>query len=73
MIMNNLSYRYSLTALYYILASGENVNKSCKIADVKKNQEVHMEHFLFGCRHEEIIRKIPCSVLLVKKTGPVTC
>jgi len=29
--------------------------------------EGHMEHFLFGRSNEEIIRKMPCSVLLVKK------
>ena len=31
------------------------------------HEEGHMEHFLFGRSNEEIIRKMPCSVLLVKK------
>lgn len=31
-----------------------------------------LEHFLFGRSNEEIVRKMPCSVLLVKKEpGPV--
>jgi len=36
------------------------------------HEESHLEHFLFGRENEEIIRKLPCSVLLVKKEpGPV--
>lgn len=36
------------------------------------HEEGHLEHFLFGRSNEEIIRKMPCSVLLVKKEpGPV--
>ena len=31
------------------------------------HEEGHLEHFLFGRSNEEIIRKMPCSVLLVKK------
>jgi len=31
------------------------------------HEESRMEHFLFGRIHEAIIRKMPCSVLLVKK------
>lgn len=31
------------------------------------HQEGHLEHFLFGRSNEEIIRRMPCSVLLVKK------
>jgi nucleotide-binding universal stress UspA family protein len=35
------------------------------------HEEGHLEHFLFGRSNEEIIRKLPCSVLLVKKEpGP---
>jgi nucleotide-binding universal stress UspA family protein len=35
------------------------------------HEEGHLEHFLFGRSNEEIIRKMPCSVLLVKKEpGP---
>ncbi len=31
------------------------------------HEESRFEHFLFGRSNEEIIRKIPCSILLVKK------
>jgi len=31
------------------------------------HEEGRLEHFLFGRSNEEICRKIPCSVLLVKK------
>jgi universal stress protein A len=31
------------------------------------HEEGHLEHFLFGRSKEEIIRKMPYSVLLVKK------
>lgn len=35
------------------------------------HEEGHLEHFLFGRSNEEIIRGMPCSVLLVKKEpGP---
>lgn len=31
------------------------------------HEEGHLEHFLFGRSNEDIIRQMPCSVLLVKK------
>jgi len=31
------------------------------------HEEDRLEHFLFGRSNEELIRKIPCSILLVKK------
>ncbi len=31
------------------------------------HEEGHLEHFLFGRSNEEIIRKLPCSLVLVKK------
>lgn len=31
------------------------------------HEEGRLEHFLFGRSNEELIRKIPCSILLVKK------
>jgi len=31
------------------------------------HEEWRIEHFLFGRSNEEIVRKMPCSVLLVKK------
>lgn len=35
------------------------------------HEEGHLEHFLFGRSNKEIIRKMPCSILMVKKEpGP---
>lgn len=35
------------------------------------HEEGRMEHFLFGRSNEELIRKMPCSILMVKKEpGP---
>jgi nucleotide-binding universal stress UspA family protein len=34
------------------------------------HEEGHMEHFLFGGSNEELIRKMPCSIMLVKKEPP---
>ena len=31
------------------------------------HEEGHIEHFLFGHDNEELIRKMPCSIMLVKK------
>ena len=31
------------------------------------HEEWHMEHFLFGRTNRELVRKMPCSILLVKK------
>jgi universal stress protein A len=31
------------------------------------HEEGRLEHFLFGRSNEEIVRRIPCSILLVKK------
>jgi len=37
------------------------------------HEEGHLEHFLFGRSNEEIIRKMTCSILMVKKEPePVT-
>jgi len=30
-------------------------------------EEGHIEHFLFGRDNEDLIRKMPCSIMLVKK------
>jgi len=36
------------------------------------HEEGRLEHFLFGRSNDEIIRKMPCSILMVKKEpGPV--
>ena len=31
------------------------------------HEEGHLEHFLFGRSNEELVRQLPCSILLVKK------
>ena len=31
------------------------------------HEEGHIEHFLFGRDNEDLIRKMPCSIILVKK------
>ena len=31
------------------------------------HEEGHIEHFLFGRSNDEIIRKMPCSILMIKK------
>lgn len=36
------------------------------------HEEGRLEHFLFGRSNEEVVRKMPCSILLVKnEPGPV--
>jgi universal stress protein A len=58
-----------------IVSTGEDVNKEVfKVIEEKKiellimraHKEWRLEHFLFGRSNEEIIRKMPCSLLLVK-------
>ncbi|MCB2180556.1 MAG: universal stress protein [Desulfobulbaceae bacterium] len=31
------------------------------------HEEGHVEHFLFGRSNDELVRKMPCSIMLVKK------
>ena len=31
------------------------------------HEEGHLEHFLFGRSNEELIRRMPCSIMLIKK------
>jgi universal stress protein A len=35
------------------------------------HEEGHLEHFLFGRSNEEIVRRMPCSIFLVKKEPAV--
>jgi len=36
------------------------------------HEEGHLEHLLFGRSNEELVRKMPCSIMLIKKEpGPV--
>ena len=50
------------TKIFQIVAD-ENIDLIIMLA----HEEGRLEHFLFGRSNEEIIRKLPCSVLLVKK------
>lgn len=34
------------------------------------HEEGHLEHFLFGKSNNELVRRMPCSILLVKKEPP---
>jgi nucleotide-binding universal stress UspA family protein len=63
-----------------LMKEGKPAEEILKVVHEKKidliimlaHEEGHLEHFLFGRSNEEIIRKMPCSVLLVKKEpGPV--
>lgn len=50
----------------------EEIVKAVKELDIDllimlAHEEWRLEHFLFGRSNEDIIRKMPCSVLLVKK------
>ena len=50
------------------VVSEENINLIIMLA----HEEGHFEHALFGGENDAIIRKMPCSILLVKKEpGPV--
>ena len=37
------------------------------LAILHAHKDTHWDHFLYGYSNDEIIRKIPCSVLLVRK------
>ena len=45
------------------LVNEENIDLLIMLA----HEEGHMEHFLFGRANEELIRKMPCSIMLVKR------
>lgn len=45
------------------LVNDENIDLLIMLA----HEEGHMEHFLFGRANEELIRKMPCSIMLVKR------
>jgi nucleotide-binding universal stress UspA family protein len=45
--------------------------KSIDLFIMFAHEESHLEHFLFGKSNHELVRKMPCSILLVKKEpGP---
>jgi nucleotide-binding universal stress UspA family protein len=41
--------------------------ESIDLLVMEAHEEGHMEHFLFGHTNAELIRKMPCSIMLVKK------
>jgi nucleotide-binding universal stress UspA family protein len=41
--------------------------KEIDLVVVLAHEEGHLEHFLFGRSNHELILKMPCSILLVKK------
>jgi universal stress protein A len=46
--------------------------KNIDLIVMLSHEEGHLEHFLFGRSNHELVRKMPCSILLVKKEpGPV--
>ncbi|HEX8948495.1 MAG TPA: universal stress protein [Dissulfurispiraceae bacterium] len=63
-----------------IIREGNPTNEVLKVADrehidlliMSGHQEGRLEHFLFGHSNEELLRKMPCSILMVKnEPGPV--
>ena len=44
--------------------------KKINLLVLEAHEEGHLEHFLFGRSNEELIRKMPCSIFLVKKRLP---
>ena len=45
------------------MVTDENIDLIIMLA----HEQGRLEHFLFGRSNEEIIRKMPCSILMVKK------
>ncbi len=41
--------------------------KNIDLLILSAHEEGHLEHFLFGRDNEDLIRKMPCSIILVKK------
>jgi nucleotide-binding universal stress UspA family protein len=58
-----------------ILKEGDPTKEVLRLVKEKKidllvmlaHEEGHLEHFLFGKSNSELILKMPCSILLVKK------
>ena len=57
------------------IREGKPVNETIKMVKQHKidllimlaHEEGHLEHFLFGRSNEELIRRMPCSIMLIKK------
>jgi nucleotide-binding universal stress UspA family protein len=41
--------------------------KNIDLLTMLAHEEGHLEHFLFGWSNHELVRRMPCSILLVKK------
>lgn len=62
-------------AIKELIREGKPVAEVLKIIQEEKidlmlllaHQEGHFEHFLFGRTNEEFIRRMPCSIFLIKK------
>ncbi len=58
-----------------LIKSGEPTREILQVIEDEKidllvllaHEEWHLEHFLFGRSNRELVRKMPCSILLVKK------
>jgi universal stress protein A len=67
--------RESGTSIEVILKEGEPTHEIVQIVKDNKidllimlaHEEGHLEHFLFGKSNHELILKMPCSILLIKK------
>lgn len=42
-------------------------NENIDLVVLLAHEEWHLEHFLFGRTNRELVRKMPCSIFLVKK------
>ena len=51
----------------YILEVSGSTGRCLKFSIMLAHSEWRLEHFLFGRIREEIIRKTPCSILLIKE------
>jgi nucleotide-binding universal stress UspA family protein len=63
-----------------LISDGDSVKEILRVISEEKidlvvilaHEEGHIEHALFGGENDAVIRKMPCSILLVKKEpGPV--
>jgi universal stress protein A len=67
------------TSIEVILKEGEPTREVLRTVKSKKidllvmlaHEEGHLEHFLFGKSNHELIRQMPCSIMLIKKEPTV--
>jgi len=66
-------------AVKSVMREGEPVDEILQMIDEENidllillaHEEGYMEHFLFGRANEELIRRMPCSIMLVKRDETV--